>query len=75
MTICSTYLLGVLEVLEEGLFVPKRLVFTRLDRYIPSDTLVHVGSGLGEALRLASLTAEDTAHGNGSSAPPTDAAQ
>ena len=57
-----TYLFRVLEVLKEGLLVP-------------SDPLVHVGSGVGEALRLASLTAEDTAHGNGSSAPPTDAAQ
>ena len=58
----GTHLFGVLEVLEESLLVP-------------SDTLVHVGSGVGEALRLASLTAEDTAHGNGSSAPPTDVAQ
>lgn len=55
-----TYLLGVLEVLEEGLLVPERLVFTRIDRYIPGDTLVHVGSGVAEALSLTGLAAEDT---------------
>ena len=43
-----TNLLGVLEVLEEGLLVP-------------GDTLVHVGSGVGEAIGLTGLTAEDTA--------------
>ena len=43
-----THLFGVLEVLEESLLVP-------------SDTLVHVGSGVGEAIGLTGLTAEDTA--------------
>ena len=44
-----THLFGVLEVLEESLLVP-------------SDTLVHVGSGVGEALRLTGLATEDTAN-------------
>ena len=43
-----THLFRVLEVLEEGLLVP-------------GDTLVHVGSGVGEAIGLTGLTAEDTA--------------
>ena len=43
----GTYLLGVLEVLEESLLVP-------------SDTLIHVGSGVGEALRLTGLATKDT---------------
>ena len=42
-----THLFGVLEVLEESLLVP-------------SDTLVHVGSGVGEALRLTGLATKDT---------------
>ena len=58
----ETHLFGVLKVVEQSLLVP-------------SNALVHVGSGVGETLRLASLTAEDTAHGNGSSAPSTDVAQ
>ena len=58
----GTHLFRVLKVVKQSLLVP-------------SNALVHVGSGVGEALRLASLTAEDTAHGNGSSAPPTDVAQ
>lgn len=40
-------LLGVLEVLEESLLVP-------------GNTLVDVGLGVGEALDLTSLTAEET---------------
>lgn len=43
----DTHLFGVLEVLEESLLVP-------------SDTLVHVGSGVGEALRLTGLATKDT---------------
>ena len=42
-----TYLLGVLQVLEESLLVP-------------GDTLVHVGSRVAEAGGLTSLAAEDT---------------
>lgn len=40
-------LLGVLEILKEGLLVP-------------NNTLVHVGGGVGEAFSLASLTTKDT---------------
>ena len=43
-----THLFGVLEVLEESLLVP-------------SDTLVHVGGGVGEALGLSRLATEHTA--------------
>lgn len=43
----DTHLFGVLEVLEESLLCP-------------SDTLVDVGSSVGEALSLTSLTTEDT---------------
>ena len=42
-----TYLLGVLQVLEESLLVP-------------GDTLVHVGSRITETGGLTSLAAEDT---------------
>ena len=42
-----THLFRVLEVLEEGLLVP-------------GDTLVDVGSGVGEALGLTSLATEHT---------------
>lgn len=49
MTRVVTYLFRVLEVLEESLLGP-------------SDTLVHVGGGVGEALCLTSLTTEDTVH-------------
>ena len=45
-----THLFRVLEVLEEGLLVP-------------GDTLVHVGSGVGEAIGLTGLTAEDAGKG------------
>ena len=46
--ICTTmtHLLGVLEVLEEGVLVP-------------GNTLVDVGGGVGEALTLTRLAAED----------------
>ena len=43
----DTHLFGVLEVLEESLLVP-------------SDTLVHVGSSVGEAICLAGLASENT---------------
>jgi hypothetical protein len=43
----GTHLFRVLEVLEERLLVP-------------GDALVDVGGGVGEVLRLASVTAEDT---------------
>ena len=43
----TTHLLGVLEVLEEGVLVP-------------GNALVDVGSGVGEALTLTRLAAEDT---------------
>ena len=46
MTICSTYLLGVLEVLEESLL-------------LPGNTLVHVGSGVRVAVRLTALATEN----------------
>ena len=44
----GTHLFGVLEVLKESVLVP-------------SNTLVHVGSGVGEAIGLTGLTAENTA--------------
>ena len=43
----DTHLFGVLEVLEESLLVP-------------SDTLVHVGSGVGETFGLTGLATKDT---------------
>ena len=43
-----THLFRVLEVLKEGLLVP-------------GNTLVHVGSGVGEAIGLTGLAAENTA--------------
>lgn len=46
-----THLFGVLEVLEQGVFVP-------------SDTLVDVGSSVGEAFCLTSLATKDTASRN-----------
>lgn len=48
-----TYLLGVLEVFEKGLLAP-------------CNALVDVGSGVGKALNLASLTAEETIGREGS---------
>ena len=45
-----TYLLGVLKVLEEGVLVP-------------CNALVDVSSGVGEALDLTGLTAEETGGG------------
>ena len=52
-----THLFGVLEVLEEGLLVP-------------GDTLVDVGGGVGEALGLTRLAAEDTERNPVSRCPP-----
>ena len=43
----NSYLLGVLEVFEESVLVP-------------SDALVHVGSGVGVAVGLTGLATEDT---------------
>lgn len=43
----ETYLLGVVQVLEESLLVP-------------SDTLVHVSGGVVKARDLTTLTADDT---------------
>ena len=54
-----THLFRVLEVLEEGLLVP-------------GDTLVHVGSSIGEAVRVARFTAEDAEVWSASSATTPD---
>lgn len=43
----ATHLFRVFEVLEQGLLSP-------------GDTLIHVGSGVGEALDLTGLTTEQT---------------
>ena len=47
MTTCSTYLLGVLEVLEESLL-------------LPNDPLVHVRGRVRVVLCLTGLAAEET---------------
>ena len=49
----ATYLLGVLEVIEQSLL-------------FPYNSLVHVGSGVGEALSLTGLAAKDTKDQNAS---------
>lgn len=51
MAECGTYLLGVLEVLEESLLSP-------------SDTLVHVSGSVGVAVCLAGLATENTVYHN-----------
>ena len=43
----GTYLFGVLKVFKKSVL-------------IPSDALVHVGSGVGETFSLTGLTTEDT---------------